>query len=220
MKWNKKDIDDVLEFIRIGKSYKEISEITRRTEGSIRSQSFRFDEKTSKYYKSKEIEIKCGECGIKFIDFLYKGRKFCSQSCNAKFNNRNRYGLSTKIENDSCMFCNIKTDNTKYCSRDCQTKYERNLIFEKIENGDISLYEKNYKKYLIYKYGEKCMECGWCEVNKKTGKIPVQMEHIDGHSTNNSLNNLKLLCPNCHSLTPTYGSLNKGNGRKKRYNNN
>ena len=49
------------------------------------------------------------------------------------------------------------------------------------------------------------MDCGWCEKNKKTGNIPIQLEHIDGHSENNSLDNLKLLCPNCHSLTPTYG---------------
>ena len=90
-------------------------------------------------------------------------------------------------------------------------------IFEKIENGDTSLYERNYKKYLINKYGEKCMECGWCERNKKTGKIPIQLEHIDGHSENNRLDNLKLLCPNCHSLTETFGALNKGNGRKNRY---
>ena len=51
------------------------------------------------------------------------------------------------------------------------------------------------------------------------GSIPTigSQSYIDGHSENNSLPNLKLLCPNCHSLTPTYGFLNKGNGRKKRY---
>ena len=91
------------------------------------------------------------------------------------------------------------------------------IIFERIESGDVTLYEKQYKKYLIYKYGNKCMECGWCKVHPKTGNVPIQLEHIDGHSENNSLPNLKLLCPNCHSLTPTYGFLNKGNGRKKRY---
>jgi len=60
------------------------------------------------------------------------------------------------------------------------------------------------------------MYCGWCEVNKVTGNVPIQLEHIDGDSKNNSLDNLKLLCPNCHSLTPTYGYLNKGNGRSER----
>lgn len=60
------------------------------------------------------------------------------------------------------------------------------------------------------------MKCGWSKINPTTGKVPIQLEHIDGNSENNSLDNLKLLCPNCHSLTSTYGALNKGNGRKNR----
>lgn len=65
------------------------------------------------------------------------------------------------------------------------------------------------------------MECGWCEVNPISGKVPIELEHIDGDSNNNSLENLKLLCPNHHSLTPTYKYLNKGKGRhsrRERYN--
>ena len=63
------------------------------------------------------------------------------------------------------------------------------------------------------------MECNWNMVNQTTGLVPIQLEHIDGDSDNNDLKNLKLLCPNCHSLTPTFGALNK-NGRdskRKRY---
>ena len=76
--------------------------------------------------------------------------------------------------------------------------------------------KKQYKKYLIDKYGAKCMECGWCRIHPTTGNVPVQLEHIDGNYKNNDLSNLKLLCPGCHSLTPTFGSLNKGNGREYR----
>ena len=64
------------------------------------------------------------------------------------------------------------------------------------------------------------MECGWCERNKHTGNIPIELEHIDGNNTNNELSNLKLLCPNCHSLTATYKGANRGNGpveRRTRY---
>ena len=57
------------------------------------------------------------------------------------------------------------------------------------------------------------MECGWGEKNKFSNTVPIELEHIDGNSENNQLDNLKLLCPNCHSLTPTYKGLNKGNGR-------
>ena len=85
-----------------------------------------------------------------------------------------------------------------------------------IENNQGSFYQNTYKAFLISKYGNKCMECGWNKINQVTGKIPIQSEHIDGDSENNNLENLKLLCLNCHSLTPTYGALNKGNGRKNR----
>ena len=39
---------------------------------------------------------------------------------------------------------------------------------------------------------------------------------IDGNSENDSLDNVKLLCPSCHSLTATYKGANMGKGRRKR----
>lgn len=55
---------------------------------------------------------------------------------------------------------------------------------------------------------EKCEKCGWC---KKTsdGRIPVELDHINGDKTDNRLENLRILCPNCHSLEPTHRGLNK-----------
>ena len=44
----------------------------------------------------------------------------------------------------------------------------------------------------------------------------MELEHNDGNSQNNSLDNLSLICPNCHSQTPTYKGANKGNGRHYR----
>jgi hypothetical protein len=116
-----------------------------------------------------------------------------------------------------CLYCNKKIPNRNvYCSNKCQGDYKTQLIFENIEKGDKTLYVNNYRNYLILKYGEKCMDCGWGEINPITNKVPIQLEHIDGNSENNSLENLKILCPNCHSLTPTFGALNKGNGRELR----
>ena len=67
------------------------------------------------------------------------------------------------------------------------------------------------------KFGNKCSRCGWCEVNPITNKVPLEVEHVDGNYLNNSEDNLDLICPNCHSLTPTYRALNMGNGRKDRH---
>jgi hypothetical protein len=38
--------------------------------------------------------------------------------------------------------------------------------------------------------------------------LVLQLDHIDGDEANNLLENLRILCPNCHSQTPTYGSKN------------
>ena len=58
------------------------------------------------------------------------------------------------------------------------------------------------------------MCCGITEWNNK--KIVLELEHKDGNSENNDLVNLELLCPNCHSQTPTYKAKNKGKGRHSR----
>ena len=73
------------------------------------------------------------------------------------------------------------------------------------------------RKYLFEKHDSKCVECGWGQINPSTGKTPLEVDHIDGDHKNNVESNLQLLCPNCHSLTPTFKSLNNGSGRKTRY---
>lgn len=44
----------------------------------------------------------------------------------------------------------------------------------------------------------------------------MNVDHIDGDATNNSEDNLQLLCPNCHSLTENYGRLNAKSTRPKK----
>ena len=71
------------------------------------------------------------------------------------------------------------------------------------------------KWYMVKIHGDKCMECGWDKVNRYTGNVPIELDHVDGDFTNNDKSNLKLLCPNCHSLTPTYKGANKKTGRPR-----
>jgi 5-methylcytosine-specific restriction endonuclease McrA len=56
-------------------------------------------------------------------------------------------------------------------------------------------------------FAHQCMNCkrkSW-----QGNPIPLELEHVDGNNKNNNLDNLKLLCPNCHALTPTYRGKNK-----------
>ena len=54
----------------------------------------------------------------------------------------------------------------------------------------------------------KCSRCGIVEWQGE--ELSLHLDHIDGDNTNNEIVNLRLLCPNCHSLTPTYCGKNKG----------
>lgn len=62
------------------------------------------------------------------------------------------------------------------------------------------------KDRLIKLRGHKCEDCGLTEW--KNQLIPLEAHHIDGDRCNNTLENLLLLCPNCHTLTSNYGSKN------------
>jgi hypothetical protein len=61
--------------------------------------------------------------------------------------------------------------------------------------------------------GLKDHRCEACDLTRWRGRpIPLELDHIDGDRTNNELQNLRLLCPNCHALTPTYRGRNIGRG--------
>lgn len=110
----------------------------------------------------------------------------------------------------------------KYCSVKCQKEYEYNEFIKKWKHGETDGMRGEYqisshiKAYLFKKYNNKCARCGWGEINQFTGKIPLEIEHIDGNFKNNNENNLIVLCPNCHSLTSTYKGANYNHGRKAR----
>jgi hypothetical protein len=53
-----------------------------------------------------------------------------------------------------------------------------------------------------------CELCGWSQMSTD-GRIPVELDHVNGDHSDNRLENLRILCPNCHSLQPTHRGRNK-----------
>ena len=115
-----------------------------------------------------------------------------------------------------CLYCNTNFEyktasQNKFCCIECFSKYQwEKVSIPKIEQG----LGGNSKRYLKEKFGDKCFECGQ-ENTWQNKKLVLQLDHIDGDSDNNLISNLRLLCPNCHSQTETYGNAGKGNRYKK-----
>lgn len=210
MKWKEEEINIGISLMKQRKTYAEIGVVLNKSDNSVRNKLNEFGFKFSDF--KNEIRY-CLNCNNTFEVFYRNDRKFCNSSCSATYNNKLKNPLR------KCLNCGVIIySQKKYCSRECVSDHNKKELFKKIELGFGTFSERRYKQYLINKYGNKCMECDWCEIHPTTGNVPIQLEHIDGNSDNNSLNNLKLLCPNCHSLTPTYGYLNAGNGRETKRN--
>ena len=144
------------------------------------------------------------------ISYYKRVNVFCSSSCSALYY-ANKKKESTK---QKCLNCDnfVKKHHrtVMFCSYKCVNSYERK---EQIKAGTASA--KVIKSYLLEHYGNICMdpECIW---DFSIRPINVELEHKDGNSEHNTLENCILLCPNCHSLTSTYKNKNAGNGRHRR----
>ena len=122
----------------------------------------------------------------------------------------------------TCPTCGLKSRRRGvYCSQTCVAKPKRDqkikLWLEGNHNGMRGKTSTAYwiKQYMVETNGEKCMCCGWSERNPRTGKIPIEINHKDGNFMNNKIENLEILCPNCHSLTDNYKGANKKEGRPR-----
>lgn len=199
----------------------------RIIEGSKRQAKLKKEAALEKYYKNPK---KCKLCN-KILEVPFgippsriRLKTFCNKSCSAIYNNKgvNRH-KSLIPKNKNCNYCKRHVDNNKkFCNVFCRKEfYYKNYIIRWKSGKETGLRGKesihNYiRKYLFIKYKYSCVICSWNRVNLVTNKIPLQVEHKDGNFRNNKERNLTLLCPNCHSLTKTFGNLNRGKGRPGR----
>lgn len=154
-------------------------------------------------------------------DKLQSQCKQCQHEGNIRYRDRG-YKVKEGSQN-VCKYCGKDLPiYAKYCpgckkkeTWEAKKKFieETGKVVENLSTTDASA-RKWAKKYLLEKYGNKCMMCG---IEEWLGK-PVMLicDHIDGDSTNTCIDNFRLLCPNCDSTLPTYLNRNKGKGRKSR----
>ena len=70
--------------------------------------------------------------------------------------------------------------------------------------------QSNSLKKRLLAEGLKQHKCECCGITEWNGQLaPIELDHIDGNRYNNTIENLRILCPNCHAQTDTYRGKNK-----------
>lgn len=148
-------------------------------------------------------------CGSEAKYTMSNGKKCCSthyNSCDA-VRNKNSDGLK-KAHTEG----KIPGFNDEQRKKSIDTK-KKNAIENFLVDGS-SLANHAVKNRLKDIGVEQC--CSECGISEWRGKIiPLELDHINGKSTDNRIENLRLLCPNCHSLTDTWRGKNINSGKVK-----
>lgn len=103
----------------------------------------------------------------------------------------------------------IRTERAKKANLK-RTENARERIQTLIESGDWEVLNKSQRRTRILR--EQDFACAMCKTPQTWNEQPLNfdLDHINGDRSNESRQNLRLVCPNCHSQTPTYKSKNAG----------
>lgn len=148
---------------------------------------------------------KCPKCDIEHIN---RGR-FCSRKCansrsfseesrkKKSIQNKKYYEASSKEEKD-----NIKARLDNIRQKDGINHNKAASIQYLLKTDTVNLKWQSIRKKVIIEQDYKCLRCGISDWQEQ--KLTLQVDHIDGNKYNNERSNLRALCPNCHSQTPTF----------------
>lgn len=132
---------------------------------------------------------------------------YCSRSCRTT-------SLNTKREKlvSTCLCGQPTKPGVKYCSTSCRDNTRIEKCLKRAISNETFHNRTWLKNYLIDIRGHACETCS--TTHWLSNPIPLELHHKDGKANNNNLDNLQLICPNCHAFTDSHKGKNRGNGRK------
>ena len=115
-----------------------------------------------------------------------------------------------------------RNTQNKYCDNKCQQEYQYSRYItdwkagkEPGTRGKALQLSSYVRKYMLDRENNTCENCGWNALHPDDNFPLVEIDHIDGDASNNSEDNLRVLCPNCHSMTSTFRSRNSNSKRQR-----
>ncbi len=173
--------------------------------------------------KNKNIVIKnCLYCHNIFEAKLSEVKrgygKFCNRSCSSSYTSPDKILKPNCI----CVYCKkefYRNASKKKLSRSglyfCCRKHKD--MGQRLESGFKEIHPPHYgngscsyRAKALKEFPHKCNRCGW---NEYVGALEVH--HIDENRKNNIINNLEILCPNCHMVNHLLKSSGRYGGQRK-----
>jgi hypothetical protein len=186
-------------------------------------------EKLGKAVTKARVEIKslCKKCGKEFNYFLTKNKdgkinhkarektycsRICANShkrknweckiCNSFFQKRTDLFEHKKVHGHMCKICGkIFISGQKLAGHLISHRF-----LEKLKENTRPPGKLRERLLNLGLKEDKCEICGWAEKFKNDKYSRCQLHHKDGDAHNNFIDNLQILCPNCHSLTESWGN--------------
>lgn len=144
-------------------------------------------------------------CGSESKYKLKNGRYSCSEYSTQCPANKNKNSIGLKNAYREGKIQSVFASNEQH---------RINSILSRIANIKSNPFETWGRKLQLAEINDQqnhsCLVCGISEWQGK--KITLELDHIDGNSSNNVRDNLRLLCPNCHSQTDTWRGRNINSG--------